>query len=47
MGVYTDSLEDSLHDTGGELFVSYTLDFNAGLVSKNEIQIKVKKKEVD
>ena len=47
VGVYTDSLEDSLNDAGGELFVSYTLDFNAELVSKNEIQIKVKKKEVD
>ena len=47
VGVYTDSMRCELSSDGGELFVSYDLDFNAGLVSKNEIKIKVLKKEVE
>ncbi len=47
VGVYTDSMRCTLTSDGGELFVSYDLDFNAGLVSKNEIKIKVMKKEVE
>ncbi|MGN0453174.1 MAG: DUF1934 domain-containing protein [Ruminococcus sp.] len=47
VGVYTDSLEDKLTPRGGTLKVSYELDFNAGLVSKNEIYIKVTEKEVN
>ncbi len=47
VGVYTDTMKCSLNEDGGELFISYSLDFNAGLVSKNEIEIKVRKKEVN
>lgn len=46
VGVYADSVKNSLNEQGGELYVSYSLDFNAGLVSKNEIHIKVQEKEV-
>lgn len=45
VGVYTSTIENNLHDHGGTLHVSYTLDFNAGLVSENEIFIKVTEKE--
>ncbi len=45
VGVFTDSVENNLNDHGGTLYVSYSLDFNAGLVSKNEIYIKVTEKE--
>lgn len=46
VGVFTDTVNNNLCENGGELRVSYTLDFNAGLVSKNEIYIKVTEKEV-
>ncbi len=45
VGVYTDTVEVNLGSGGGTLRASYTLDFNAGLVSKNEIFIKVTEKE--
>ncbi len=45
VGVYTDSVEVNLCKSGGTLRAGYTLDFNAGLVSKNEIFIKVTEKE--
>ncbi len=44
MGVYTKAISSSLNDDGGELYVSYTLDFNAGYMSNNEFTIKVKRK---
>lgn len=47
VGVYTSEVESTLTDKGGTLSASYTLDFNAGLVSKNEIYIKVTEKEVN
>lgn len=45
VGVFTNVIESTLTDKGGTLKASYTLDFNAGLVSKNEIFIKVTEKE--
>ncbi len=47
VGVYTSEIESTLTDNGGTLSAVYTLDFNAGLVSKNEIYIKVTEKEVN
>lgn len=47
VGVYTSEVESTLTDKGGTLRASYTLDFNAGLVSKNEIYIIVTEKEVN
>lgn len=45
VGVFTNLIENNLSEKGGVLQASYTLDFNAGLVSKNEIHIKVTEKE--
>lgn len=44
IGLYTRAIDSSLDDEGGKLFLSYTLDFNAGLISSNECTIKVKRK---
>lgn len=45
VGVFTSTVESTLTPKGGTLHAAYTLDFNAGLVSKNEIYIKVTEKE--
>ena len=45
VGVYASTIENNLTKTGGTLFAHYSLDFNAGLVSENEIFIKVTEKE--
>ncbi len=47
VGVFTDKLTCDLDSYGGRLYVSYSLDFNAGLVSHNEIIIDVREKEVN
>ena len=47
VGVFANIIENNLTENGGTLQASYTLDFNAGLVSKNEIHIKVTEKEVN
>ena len=44
IGVFTDCITDSLTLAGGELFVSYQLDFNCDFVSNNELHIIVKEK---
>lgn len=47
VGVYTDYIKNSLKEgVGGKLSLKYTLDFNAGLVSNNELHITITKKEV-
>lgn len=45
VGVFASTIESTLSQKGGTLKATYTLDFNAGLVSKNEIYIKVTEKE--
>lgn len=45
VGVFASTVESTLGQKGGTLKAVYTLDFNAGLVSKNEIYIKVTEKE--
>lgn len=42
VGVFTDSFHSQLHDKGGNLNVSYTLDINANLSSYNELHITIK-----
>ena len=42
IGVFTQSLLNELHEKGGVLKASYTLDVNANLSSYNEIAISVK-----
>lgn len=47
VGVYTDFIKNSLiPEVGGKLSLKYSLDFNAGLVSNNELHITITKKEV-
>lgn len=47
VGVYTDFIKNSLTpEVGGKLSLKYSLDFNAGLVSNNELHITITKKEV-
>ncbi len=45
IGVYTKTMKSSLDEHGGNLNVSYTLDFNNGLVSENSFDIKVEEKQ--
>lgn len=45
IGVYTKTMKNKLNENGGTLEVSYTLDFNTGLVSENKFLIKVTPKE--
>lgn len=47
VGVFADKMTCDLDSYGGRLYVSYSLDFNAGLVSNNEIIIDVREKEVN
>ena len=44
IGVFTKTLNSTLGENGGTLEVSYTLDFNADLVSENKFFIKVEEK---
>lgn len=47
VGVYTEYIKNTLkEDFGGKLSLKYSLDFNAGLVSNNELHINISKKEV-
>ena len=47
VGVYTEYIKNTLKENvGGKLSLKYSLDFNAGLVSNNELHINKKKKEV-
>lgn len=47
IGIYTDFIKNSLvPSVGGKLSLKYTLDFNAGFVSDNELHITITKKEV-
>lgn len=42
MGVFANKIESNLSDSGGDLKVKYTLDFNASMASENELLINVK-----
>lgn len=43
IGVFADRIDSTLDDSGGELNVSYYIDFNSDLMSRNSFKIKVKK----
>lgn len=42
IGVYTDDLEYAFGEAGGRLHLTYTLDMNTSLLSKNELFIDVR-----
>lgn len=43
IGVFTDRIAMELDDEGGSLDVSYSLDFNSDMASRNEFHIDVKR----
>lgn len=47
IGVFTKTLNNNLTPNGGELEVSYTLDFNTDLVSENSFKIKIEEKQTE
>ena len=42
VGIFGETIRSSMTKKGGELFMSYTIDVNSELLSRNEIQITVK-----
>jgi hypothetical protein len=42
VGISTTDLKNDLDAKGGEIFVRYTVDINSGLMTTNEIKLKVK-----
>ncbi len=44
LGVFTQTLKNSLTAEGGELSISYTLDIDAHLSSQNEILVKLRRR---
>ncbi len=42
LGVFGETVKDEMTNNGGSLFMSYTLDVNYGMVSRNKVQINVK-----
>lgn len=42
LGVYTENIENKLTDSGGTLSISYSLDIDSNLISRNEINIIIK-----
>ena len=44
IGVNTDEVRNNLDESGGEVYLKYTLDINSSLMSENEMKIKVKEK---
>ena len=43
LGVYTNKVSSTVNENGGKLNFSYTLTFNADLVSENKLKITVQK----
>lgn len=42
IGVCTDEIRNELAETGGEIYLKYTLDINSSYMSENEMFINVK-----
>lgn len=42
MGIFGENVETSLGDFGGSIRMSYTIDVNYGMLSRNEVEIKVR-----
>ncbi|MBO5913316.1 MAG: DUF1934 domain-containing protein [Clostridia bacterium] len=42
LGVFGETVEDKLTQNGGSIYMSYTLDVNYGMVSRNKVKINVK-----
>lgn len=42
LGVFGETVNDNIGSKGGNLFMSYTLDVNYGMISRNKVEISVK-----
>lgn len=42
MGIFGENIKDEITPDGGRLFMSYTIDVNYGMLSRNSVEIKVK-----
>lgn len=42
IGIYGDAIKVDMNSDGGSIYMSYTIDVNSGLLSKNIMEIKVK-----
>ena len=42
IGISTTDMKNKLDENGGEIYVKYTIDVNAGLMATNEITVSVK-----
>ena len=42
MGIFGETVQEDIGKNGGNLFMSYTLDVNYGMVSRNKVEINVK-----
>lgn len=49
IGIFGETIKNDLNENGGLLFMSYTIDVNYGMLSRNEVEIMVSevKKDVD
>lgn len=45
LGVYTSAIESVMNPCGGKIRFCYTLDFNTGLASENELTVTVKEEK--
>lgn len=45
LGIFGETLRSDLSAHGGNLYMAYTIDVNSGLVSRNQMEIKVKEIE--
>ncbi len=41
IGIFGETLSSNINETGGEIHAKYTIDVNSGLLSNNEMDIKV------
>lgn len=42
LGVFTNNVQSDVTENGGKLKFDYTLDFNAGIISSNELTITIR-----
>ncbi len=42
MGIFGENIKNELGENGGKLFLSYTIDVNFGMLSRNSVEISVK-----
>lgn len=46
MGIFGENVKSDIDESGGNIFMSYTIDVNYGMLSRNKVEITVKETEV-